>query len=83
MRLLRRWPSSITLIAQRDAGEGVLVFAKACELGLEGIVPKRSGSPYPSGASKSWQKTKNPAFVRTRLGVQIKRLLPDRGYQVV
>jgi ATP-dependent DNA ligase len=28
------------------------VFAKACELGLEGIVSKRAGSLYRSGRSK-------------------------------
>jgi hypothetical protein len=39
--------------------------AKACELGLEGIVSKRAGSFYLSGRSRNWLKTKNPAFVRT------------------
>jgi ATP-dependent DNA ligase len=54
MRLLRRWPSSVTLIAQRDAAEGAVVFAKACELGLEGIVSKRVGSRYLRGTSRAW-----------------------------
>jgi bifunctional non-homologous end joining protein LigD len=45
--------------------EGELVFAKACELGLEGIVSKRTGSLYRSGTSRQWQKCKNLAFVRT------------------
>jgi bifunctional non-homologous end joining protein LigD len=44
--------------------EGALVFTKACELGLEGIVSKRAGSRYPSGNSRQWLKSKNPAFVR-------------------
>jgi bifunctional non-homologous end joining protein LigD len=44
--------------------EGALVFAKACELGLEGIVSKRAGSFYKSGPIRSWLKTKNPDFVR-------------------
>ena len=39
-------------------------FAKACELGLEGIVSKRAGSFYRSGRSGSWLKTVNPDFVR-------------------
>ena len=40
------------------------MFAKACELGLEGIVSKRAGSRYSSGTSRSWLKAKNPAFIR-------------------
>jgi ATP-dependent DNA ligase len=31
-----------------------VVFAKACELGLEGIVSKREGSFYRSGKSRNW-----------------------------
>ena len=42
-----------------------MVFAKACDLGLEGIVSKRQGSFYKSGKSRNWLKTKNPDFVRT------------------
>jgi ATP-dependent DNA ligase len=42
-----------------------VVFAKACELGLEGIVSKRPGSFYKCGRSRNWLKTKNPDFVRT------------------
>ena len=45
--------------------EGAIVFAKACELGLEGIVSKRAGSLYRSGRCRNWLKTKNPAFIRT------------------
>ena len=45
--------------------EGAVVFAHACKLGLEGIVSKRVGSLYRSGASRSWLKSKNPTFVRT------------------
>jgi ATP-dependent DNA ligase len=32
----------------------------ACKLGLEGIVSKRKGSPYRSGRSSDWLKSKNP-----------------------
>jgi bifunctional non-homologous end joining protein LigD len=53
------------LFSESVEGEGALVFAKACELGLEGIVSKRAGSVYRSGACKSGLKTKNTAFVRT------------------
>jgi hypothetical protein len=33
------------------SAEGVLVFAKACELGLQGIVSKRASNRYRSGNS--------------------------------
>jgi bifunctional non-homologous end joining protein LigD len=45
--------------------EGALVFAKACELGLEGILSKPAGRLYRCGRSRNWLKTKNPNFVRT------------------
>jgi bifunctional non-homologous end joining protein LigD len=45
--------------------EGAVVFVKACELGLEGIVSKRASSFYKSGKSRNWLKTVNPDFVRT------------------
>jgi ATP-dependent DNA ligase len=40
--------------------DGPTVFAHACKMGLEGIVSKRKGSPYRSGRSPDWLKTKNP-----------------------
>ncbi len=39
---------------------GALVFDAACQLGCEGIVSKRLGSPYRSGRSPHWVKVKNP-----------------------
>jgi bifunctional non-homologous end joining protein LigD len=53
------------LFTEALAEDGAVVFAKACELGLEGIVSKRTGSLYKSGPSRAWLKTKNPDFVRT------------------
>jgi hypothetical protein len=44
--------------------EGALVFVKACEMGLEGIVSKRAGSLYRSGTSRTWLKCRNPEFQR-------------------
>jgi bifunctional non-homologous end joining protein LigD len=41
--------------------DGEMVFRHACKLGLEGIVSKRKGSPYRSGRSPDWLKSKNPA----------------------
>ena len=39
---------------------GDVVFRHACQLGFEGIVSKRLGSPYRSGRSRDWIKSKNP-----------------------
>ena len=44
--------------------EGAIVFAHACQLGLEGIVSKRVGSRYRSGASRNWLKCLSPEFQR-------------------
>jgi bifunctional non-homologous end joining protein LigD len=41
-------------------GDGESVFRHACKLGLEGIVSKRKDSPYRSGRSPDWIKSKNP-----------------------
>jgi bifunctional non-homologous end joining protein LigD len=40
---------------------GDIVFRHACKLGYEGIVSKRLGSPYVSGRSRHWLKSKNLA----------------------
>ena len=40
---------------------GDVVFRHACQLGFEGIVSNRVGSPYRSGRSRDWIKMKNPA----------------------
>jgi bifunctional non-homologous end joining protein LigD len=41
-------------------GDSAIVFRKACQLGLEGIVSKRKGSSYISEQSRDWLKSKNP-----------------------
>ena len=46
------------------ADDGAIVFAQACELGLEGIVSKRAASRYRSGASRNWLKCLSPEFQR-------------------
>jgi ATP-dependent DNA ligase len=45
-------------------GEGAIVFAHVCELGLEGIVSKRAGSRYKSGPSRNWLKCLSAEFQR-------------------
>jgi bifunctional non-homologous end joining protein LigD len=49
-----------------DEQNGPLVFAHACKLGLEGVVSKRRNSPYRSGRSPDWIKSKNPAAPAVR-----------------
>jgi len=39
-------------------GNGEAMFARCCELGLEGIVSKRADAPYRSGRSQTWLKIK-------------------------
>jgi bifunctional non-homologous end joining protein LigD len=46
--------------------DGPIVFAHACKMGLEGIVSKRKNSPYRSGRSPDWVKSKNPACEAVR-----------------
>jgi ATP-dependent DNA ligase len=43
-----------------DHDDGETVFRHACKMGLEGIVSKRKDSPYRSGRSPDWRKSKNP-----------------------
>jgi bifunctional non-homologous end joining protein LigD len=40
--------------------DGDAVYRAACQLGREGILSKRLGSPYRSGRSPHWLKVKNP-----------------------
>jgi bifunctional non-homologous end joining protein LigD len=50
------------VLSEASAAEGTLVFAKACEMGLKGIVSKRVGSLYWSGRCRNWTKARKPAF---------------------
>jgi bifunctional non-homologous end joining protein LigD len=53
--------SHLSIVLNETFGEdGEIVFSEACELGCEGIVSKRLGSPYRSGRSPHWVKVKNP-----------------------
>ena len=58
-RLIRkpRWGLVLNALFEQD---GPLVFEHACLLGCEGIVSKRKDSPYRSGRSRHWVKSKNP-----------------------
>ena len=58
-KLLKDRQVSIVLNEHFDE-DGPAVYRAACQLGCEGIVSKRLGSPYRSGCSKHWIKIKNP-----------------------
>jgi len=55
------------------AHDGPAGFEHACRLGLEGIISKRLDSPYQSGPSKVWLKSKNPASEAVRHERELKR----------
>jgi bifunctional non-homologous end joining protein LigD len=55
----------VVLFSEAFKADGALVFAKVCEMGLEGIVSKQAGSPYRSRNGRQWFKCKNPTFMRT------------------
>ena len=59
-RILARAGHGIRFNEQLDEEDGPLVFEHACKLGLEGIVSKRRVSPYSSGRTPHWIKSKNP-----------------------
>ena len=58
-KLLRHAKSGLQL-NEHISEPGDIVFRHACKLGFEGIVSKRLGSPYRSGRSNDWLKSKNP-----------------------
>ena len=55
--LLKRANSTIRY-STHVTGSGAQLVGKACAMGLEGIVSKRSTSPYAGGRQHSWLKTK-------------------------
>ncbi len=46
------------LYSSHIEGDAGLIFSRACDLKLEGIVSKRKDDPYRSGRTKSWLKIK-------------------------
>ncbi|MDQ8183287.1 DNA ligase D [Pelagicoccus sp. SDUM812005] len=51
-------PGSPIRYSDNIQGNGAAVFKQACQMGLEGIMSKRSSSPYLPGRSRSWLKIK-------------------------
>jgi len=58
-KLLRHAKAGLLLNEHIEYDDGEMVFHHACKLGLEGIVSKRLSSPYRSGRSRHWIKSKN------------------------
>jgi bifunctional non-homologous end joining protein LigD len=57
------------VLSEHTHEDGVTIFHRACQIGLEGIVSKRLSAPYRSGRSRDWIKVKNPdspAMIRAR-----------------
>ena len=66
-RLLRGRPDGIFVNPFEIGAIGPDLFRAACNMGLEGLVSKRSDRPYRGGRSKDWIKVKNrshPAMER-------------------
>jgi bifunctional non-homologous end joining protein LigD len=61
-RLLRETEAGI-LLNEHIAEDGATVFARACQLGAEGIVSKRIDSTYQSGPCRGCIKVRNPASI--------------------
>jgi bifunctional non-homologous end joining protein LigD len=57
--LLARTSPGMRFNDHMEEVDGPTVFQHACKLGLEGIVSKRKGSPYRSGRTPDWLKSKN------------------------
>jgi bifunctional non-homologous end joining protein LigD len=55
-KLLRK-PRPWLQLSSAVEDEGAQVLRLACEMGLEGIISKRRGSPYRSGKNLTWRKT--------------------------
>jgi bifunctional non-homologous end joining protein LigD len=58
-RLLRGRPDGIFINPFEQGAIGPDLFGAACDMGLEGLVSKRSDRPYRGGRSKDWIKVKN------------------------
>jgi hypothetical protein len=58
-RLLARRPDGIFIALFEQSETGPDLFRAACDMGLEGMVSKRSDRPYRAGRSRDWVKVKN------------------------
>ncbi len=51
-------PEAVLRYSEHITVQGTELFAKACGLGLEGIVSKKADAPYVSGRGRDWLKSK-------------------------
>ena len=58
-RLLRGRPDGIFINPFEIGSIGPDLFQAACDMGLEGLVSRRSDRLYQAGRSKDWIKVKN------------------------
>jgi bifunctional non-homologous end joining protein LigD len=65
IRLLAKAPVALQ-VNDHIVEPGDVVFRHACQLGFEGIESKRVGSPYLSGRSRHWVKSKKIGAERLR-----------------
>jgi bifunctional non-homologous end joining protein LigD len=56
-RIIAKTSRGRFLFAEHLELDGGAVFARACQMGIEGIVSKLRNSPYPSGRSEMWRKS--------------------------
>jgi len=56
--IARASTGSAVRFSDHVSGSGAAFFAQACQLGMEGIIAKRAGSPYRGGRSGDWLKIK-------------------------
>src|ERR1700759_5118214 len=71
-RLMRGRPDGIFVNPFEIGAIGPDLFRAACDMGLEGMVSKRSDRPYRSGRSPHWVKVKNRqhhAFDRVKIAM--------------
>jgi hypothetical protein len=81
--LLARSSPGLRFNEHLDEADGPLVFAHACKLGLEGIVSKRRNSPYRSGRSPDWIKSKSPSAPAVRREAEAGNKGPPRRIAAV
>lgn len=55
-RLLKGRRAGVVRLSKHIEGDGALMLANACKLGLEGIISKRADRPYRSGRTGDWIK---------------------------
>jgi bifunctional non-homologous end joining protein LigD len=65
LSLVKAAPAGVQYVEHIE-GDGTMIYRQACNLGCEGIVSKRAGSPYRPGRSRDWIKTKSPAAIETQ-----------------